>query len=329
MMTDQIPQAKKDFSRIGLALFTIGGLTTALQLLLSALWATSLRGTPVGDAEWMMWVLNFAPMYLIAVPVGLLMMKKVPADMQPGTKLGGKRFWVLMLMCMPIMYGGNLIGNLLSAILSGGTAENALLDFVMGNPIYTILVAVIIAPLLEEFIFRKQIIDRLGKYGEKTAILFSALAFGLFHMNLFQFFYAFGLGLLFAYVYARTRRLRYSVIMHMIINFMGSVIAPWLLTILDLEALTAIESGEATMEQIMGMVPGLLAYLGYAGLLMLSSVAGLVLLLVNWKKRQFLPASNELPTGVAGKTAYCNLGMILFMAFCLVMIVFSLVSGLL
>ena len=51
--------------------------------------------------------------------------------------------------------------------------------------------------------------------------------FGLFHLNLFQFFYAFGLGLMFGYVYMRTSQLRYSIVMHMIINFNGSVLAPW------------------------------------------------------------------------------------------------------
>ncbi len=61
--------------------------------------------------------------------------------------------------------------------------------------------------------FRKEIIS-LRRYGEKTAIMFSALAFALFHMNVFQFFYAFGLGLMFGYVYTRTSRLRYSVAMH-------------------------------------------------------------------------------------------------------------------
>ena len=46
-------------------------------------------------------------------------------------------------------------------------------------------------------------------------------------MNVFQFFYAFGLGLMFGYVYTRTSRLRYSVAMHMLINLNGSVLAHW------------------------------------------------------------------------------------------------------
>ncbi len=328
-MTDQMLQAKKDYSRMGLSLFAIGTITTVLQFFLSFLWTVSTAGTPLQNAGWAMWILTFVPMYLIAVPVGLWMMRRIPAEKAAVTKLEGKRFWTLMLICIPIMYGGNLIGTLLSALLSGGTAQNALLDYIMDSPLYTMVVAVLIAPVIEEYIFRKQIIDRLGKYGEKTAIFFSAITFGLFHMNLFQFFYAFGLGLIFAYVYTRTRRFRYPVIMHMIINFMGSVIGPMLLNMLDLEVLEALETGEATMEQLVGALPGLMAYMGYTGLLLIAVISGFVLLIVRWKKRQFFPASQELPEKTGFKISYGNVGTALFTALCLVMIVVSLVSGML
>jgi membrane protease YdiL (CAAX protease family) len=220
------------------------------------------------------------------------------------------------------MYGGNLIGNILSSLLSGGTAENALLDYIMGNPLYSFIFTVLLAPFLEELIFRKQIIDRVGKYGEKTAILFSAITFGLFHMNLFQFFYAFGLGLLFAYVYTRTRMLRYPVIMHMIINFMGAVIAPALLNMLDLELLTSVDTLD--VDQLMEMLPGLLLYLGYSLLYLGGVIAGLVILIIRWKKRTLLPADQELEPGTAGKAVYLNLGVVLFTVFCLIMTVLAL-----
>lgn len=328
-MNEATVQAKKDFSRIGLSLFAIGAITTALQFFLSFLWAVSTSGTSLEEADWAMWILTFVPMYLIAMPIGIRMMGKVSVEPFPVHKMEAKRFWTLMLCCMPIMYGGNIIGTVLSSVLSGGTAQNALMEMVMENPVPTMITAVLIAPFLEEYIFRKQIIDRLGKYGEKTAMLFSALTFGLFHMNLFQFFYAFGLGLIFAYVYTRTRLLRYPVIMHMIINFLGSAVAPLLLNVLDMDVLMALETGEATMEQIIPALPGLLAYLGYSGLLLISVVAGAVLLSLRWNKRILLPASRELPDGSGFRVSCRNVGMILFTLLCLIMILFSLISGLL
>lgn len=321
-MTELIIQAKKDYSRFSIALLAIAAIAAVLQLALGFLLGAFQLDTILDDIEIMRWILTLAPMYLVAVPIGLILMKKIPVEARQKEKLTFGRFMVLMLICMPIMYGGNIIGNMLSSLLSGGTAENALLDYIMGNPIYAFIFTVLLTPFIEELIFRKQVIDRLGKYGEKTAIFFSALSFGLFHTNLFQFFYAFGLGLIFAYVYTRTRMLRYSVIMHMIINFMGSVIAPALLNMLDLELLASADT--ATPEQIMQMLPGLLAYLGYLFLLLGSSIAGLVLLIIRWKKRQFLLASQELPAGTVGKTVYGNVGMILFTVFCLAMTILAL-----
>lgn len=328
-MTEQNLQAKKDFSRAGFALLALALVATVLQLLLSALAAALFPAGSGEIPEWLVWVLTFAPIYLGGMPAALLILRKIPAERSEPVTLSRKRFWELMLIGMPIMYGGNILGNFLSALLSGGTAENALLDYIMGNPLLTTIFAVLIAPFMEEYIFRKQIIDRLGKYGEKTAMFFSAITFGLFHMNLFQFFYAFGLGLLFAYVYTRTRMLRYPVIMHMVINFMGSVITPLLLSILDLDALTALENGQADMAVLMDNLPGMLLYMAYFFVLMGSVVAGFVLLMIHRKKWLLLPASQELPEGTEKKTAYGNVGMVLFIGFCAVMIVFSLISGLL
>ena len=320
-MTEQILQAKKDFSRMGMALFAIAGITAVLQLAISMALMLLLPDLKPDNSQWVLWLLTFAPMYLIAVPIGLSMIRKIPTDIQPATKLTGKQFFRYLLMCMPIMYGGNLLGNYLSSLLSGGTAENALQTYVSGNPLYTIVFAVIIAPLLEEYIFRKQIIDRLGKYGEKTAILISALTFGLFHMNLFQFFYAFGLGLLFAYIYTRTRMLRYCVMLHMLINFQGSVLAPSILSLMDMDTLASLENG--IMPE--NATPFFLL-MAYTFGLLLAVVIGFVLLLDSRRRFELFPTDQELPGYYAGSIPYRNCGMILFTGFCLIMMVLSLVS---
>lgn len=321
-MTEKMLQAKKDFSRFGFGLFTIGIVTAAAQFLLSLVWNRLFRETALGQMEIMRWLLTLAPMYLIAFPAGLLLIKSVPSESAEKQKLGFGRFLLLMLICMPVMYGGNMIGNALSSILSNGTAENAILDYIMGNPWYSFIFTVLLAPFMEEFLFRKQIIDRLGKYGERTAILFSGITFGLFHMNLFQFFYAFGLGVIFAYVYTRTRMLCYPVIMHMIINFMGGIIAPMLLNVLNLELLMSPEA--ATAEQLIQMLPGLIAYLGYAFLLLGCSVAGLVVIAVRWNKAQFFSTSHNLLPGEGREVICRSPGTIAFAAFCLIMTVLAL-----
>ena len=164
--------------------------------------------------------------------------------------------------------------------------------------------------------YLKQLLDRCSQYGEKTAMVFSALTFALFHMNLFQFFYAFGMGLIFAYVYLRTRRLRYPVLMHMIINFMGSAVPLWVVSNLDLDALSNLNPQNLDQEMLAAILPGLLIYLVYVLVQLVLVIAGLVIGIVKRKSFTLQPTPEELPREGRVKTVYANVGFILFAILC-------------
>ena len=272
-------------------------------------------------------LVSFLPMYVVCFPLMFLLMKNLPVRAPSAEKLGGKRFIALLVMCFPIMYAGNLVGNILSAVLSGGKAENGLIDIISTlNPL-SILVVVVIGPVLEELFFRKYIIDRTVKYGEKTAILFSGLCFGMFHMNLFQFFYAFGLGLIFGYIYVRTGKVIYSTIMHMIINFIGSVVSVLAMSQLDMDQLQALtESGEFTAEAMDEILPGLMIYGIYLGIYMLLVCIGIALLIINRKKLVIRPTEEEVPAKEGIKLSLVNVGVILFTVVVIIFMIISLIS---
>lgn len=324
---DLVP-ARKAFTRIGLALCAILVITFALQML----WFTvskQLWGEEnwLSGSSWGMWIGSFAPLYLVAIPVGLLILRKLPAQKPEDHKLGIGNLLVFLPICFCLMYGGNLIGTGLSMLLSGGNAQNALLDYVMDSNPIKILVIVILAPLLEEYVCRKQIIDRTRHYGEKTAVFLSAIAFGLLHQNLFQFFYAFGLGLVFAYIYIRTGRLRYPVLLHSFVNFMGSVVAPWVLSFVDADAMMNVDPSMAPEELTalyMQMLPGMLLMMLYALLCVGLSIAGLVLLILKCRQLIWKEADAQLPKGSAAKTVYMNVGMVLYVLLCVISMIFAL-----
>lgn len=319
--------ASKSFRRIGFSLFVIAVLTSGLQALLVLLPdALSVSSGTFWSSGWYTWLITFLPLYVVAIPVGIWIMKKLPRDHRDAIPLGGKNFFLFLLMCFPLMYGGSLIGTLLSSLLSGGTATNGLLNYTFDDNPLKIIVMVILAPLLEEFLFRKQLIDRTARYGEKQAILFSALAFGLFHMNLYQFFYTFGLGLLFGYVYTRTHRLRYSVIMHMVINFMSSVLVPFLLSKVGTDTFMQIAAGELDDSALLALLPDMAGFMLYVLALLGLSIAGLVVLIVKAPKLVFLPASEELPKEERFKSIYCNVGVVLFILLCVVFFVLNLIQ---
>ena len=320
--------AKRSFSRIGFALAAILVVGMASQVAISAvLLAIFGPNSSVLSSSWMMWLLSFLPLYLIAIPVGLLILRRLPAQAPEEHPLGFGNALVLFLISVFIMYTGSILGSVLSMVLSDGEATNATAELAMDNHPLKVLFMVILAPVLEEFVFRKQLIDRTRHYGEKTAVMLSAVTFGLLHQNLFQFFYAFGLGLLLAYIYLRTGRLRYSAILHAVINFMGSVLAPWVLNLVDQEALLAMESSlptDETLAQYMDVLPGLLVMSGYMMLLLGMFIAGLVLFIIKCRRLVWRESEAQLPRGTALRTVYCNGGMVLYMLLCLGMIVLSL-----
>lgn len=311
-------KAKKEFSRLGFALLLFLTLGTALQL--GAGWLLQRPDMP--QSPLLRWGLGYiAPLYLIGVPAALLVMRGVPAEKAAPRPLPGGSILVYLLMCFPIMYGGNLVGTMLSVMFSGGSAENPLLNVAMDSSWIQIVVLAVLAPLFEEFIFRKQLIDRIGRYGEKTAIFFSALTFGLFHGNLYQFFYAFGLGALFAWIYTRTRRLRWSAILHMCVNFLGSVVAPWILQHTDLDVVEDLAAGsmDVDLKDI--------ALLEIYGLCMLGlSIAGLVLLIRRRKRFVLEPTAEQLPRGTGFRVSCLNPGVLLFALVCAGVFVYVLIA---
>ena len=116
------------------------------------------------------------------------------------------------------------------SLLAGGELINPVADAVLGsNFIITFIYGSFVAPVVEEIIFRKLLLDRLRRFGDLAAILLSGIVFGLFHMNLLQFLYASVLGFIFAYVTLKTNTIRYSIILHVLINMIGTVVAPLLL----------------------------------------------------------------------------------------------------
>jgi membrane protease YdiL (CAAX protease family) len=228
---NKIKRAKRLFSRIFLALFIY---TLLAELLVAAIYAGAAIMLPeeqyaaLSQNYVVALLISSASQYLVAFPVlALIMFGAEKAQKVEKTKLTAKDFLLFLLIAEVMMYVGNVVGNLLNSFVGtirGQMPENDIATIVSEVPAWIILVlAVIVGPIVEELIFRKLMIDRLGIFGDRMAILFTSVAFGLMHANLYQFFYATLLGALLGYVYTRTRDVRYTILIHMIVNFMGSI----------------------------------------------------------------------------------------------------------
>lgn len=97
------------------------------------------------------------------------------------------------------------------------TESAAELAYTYSTFIGLLLVSVMPA-VCEEFLFRGIIFHGLRKNSFLTAVIMSGIAFGIFHLNFNQFFYATALGIVFAFLVEATSSLFSSIIVHMTIN---------------------------------------------------------------------------------------------------------------
>ncbi|MBR6054229.1 MAG: CPBP family intramembrane metalloprotease [Bacteroidales bacterium] len=104
---------------------------------------------------------------------------------------------------------------------------SAVLKSMTGGPLWvSILLAVIMAPLFEEWLLRGMILrGLLEKMKPGWAIVISAALFGAIHMNPWQGIPAFVLGCFFGYVYWKTGNLWLTILMHAVNNGLSVAIS--------------------------------------------------------------------------------------------------------
>ena len=150
---------------------------------------------------------------------------------------------VLFTFCMiPLVSHVNSISSLfvdnsVSSTLSTTVDSNSL--------IINLILLALIPAAVEEFIFRGLIFNGYKKRNPLKAALMSALLFGLIHMNINQFTYAFVIGIIFALLTYVTGSIIPSTIAHFVING-TSVVASHALAAMESAENTAV-AAEATM----------------------------------------------------------------------------------
>ena len=173
-------------------------------------------------------IITVLVLYVIACPMLLLTTRKIPKMVIKQRKMGLGVFAACIAIVCALCLIGTLIGTPIHLILTTPFEHGDSFDIsdVMTdtNLFERVLVVGILAPVFEEIMCRKILIDHTISHGQTFSILMSGLIFGLFHGNFQQFFYAALIGMLFALIYIRTGRIRYTIFLHMIVNLSSSVI---------------------------------------------------------------------------------------------------------
>lgn len=274
-------------------------------------------------------------MYVIAMPLGIFLITRMKKEVViEKKKLTFFELIRYFLISFAAMYISNIIGNIFIQIIAKikqGEITNAITEMTTSNQMWVnILIVVICAPVFEEIIFRKLLIERTAQYGEKLAVLLSGFLFGLYHGNLYQFFYAFVLGCIFAYIFLKTGNLIYSIILHMIINFFGSVVSVSVLKYSGILQVSEKLSNASAMseEEIINLISsidlkGLFLFLGYMIIVFTFVVLGIIFFAFRAKYISFESGEKIIEKGKAFSTVFINIGMGIFILFWIGFIIFS------
>ena len=326
---------KRMFSRIFLALFIytiISQLLSTVIYVVAAIAMSAERYQAFASNYIVTLLISSGIQYLVAFPTFvILLLRTEKGAYKEKSKLTLKEFIFIFLIGEALMYLGNLIGTFFNGIFgafSGQMPENSISEIINAIPIWLIFILmVIVGPIVEELIFRKLMIDRMCLFGDVMAILFSAISFGLIHANLYQFFYATFLGIVLGYVYTRTRDVRYTIALHMIINFMGSIVVlPVQEASTKFEALYRLFAAGESFDALAFAISGLIVFI-YTNLQYGMVAAGLFLLWHCFKKKIFsISTSKEvyLPNRDILRTGFNNIGAILFVAASVILMIINL-----
>ena len=303
-------ETRRQFSRIGWAFVVFFLVDIGIQLLMGVglgLWiAYGGKGMP--DVDYLM--LAQASMYLCAFPIFWLMIRRVPSwKKKDGETISIGAFLLWAVVCFGFTYIGNLAGQIMMGAVEtviGSVPENPVLDLIDEmNPWTVFFSTAVIAPVMEEIMFRKILIDRIVPFGQRAAVVVSGVAFGLFHGNFYQFFYACILGMMFAYLYSSTGKIRYTILLHMMINLTGGVVPVVLLQGMD-------GFSAATVFTLLGIV--------LLGLLMIGSIIGAIVLtcIYSWRLPWFHGWA-PIPKKGFWRTVLTAPGVVAFLVICVVM----------
>lgn len=91
--------------------------------------------------------------------------------------------------------------------------------------LFGLIFIAVLPAVMEEFAFRKVIFGLTRKHGFWPAAILSSVIFGLMHQNITQGIFAFGMGIIFCYVYEKTGRIWVTMLLHFANNAL-SVILP-------------------------------------------------------------------------------------------------------
>lgn len=236
-MQNQLPE-KRLYNIIGKGafFFNTGAILAALLLIVVIEFCAVLNPNSeiTTTGGWLL-VINAVAVYGIAPLILWRIIRKIPIyegtisplrkDLPPAAETA-----IVTVVAIGIPYIVNLISSWIERIAEQGA------NIELNDPIEVtaadspqvlwFLSVVIVAPVVEELVFRKMLLTRMRWAGDRAALILSSAFFAVFHGNLQQAAYAFPMGLVIGYLMLRTGNVLYPIICHTCCNLVTGILIP-------------------------------------------------------------------------------------------------------
>lgn len=226
--------------------FTILGLSASILMGFSYLGSSIyesvykfITSQEAGGYRWLSWLFqspwtDVLVQYVLVLGIAhipaYLILCLLPKDRSPLRKLSGEDFVICAVASLGVGYLLNFAGIFINGYIAQYTGKdpmemNPVLEMAMDFTPSMLIYACVVGPIMEELMFRGFLLKRARLFGDRTAVVYTAVMFGLMHGNISQFLYATAIGLIFGYVAVKTNSIRYTIPLHMVVNSFSTMVA--------------------------------------------------------------------------------------------------------
>ena len=195
--------------------------------------------------------------YMILLIAALIYLKICGDDMKRSLRIRTFHvgsFFLVILLAFTIRPVAGFI-TLIANMFFKDVTTNTMTQKIMQNLGFSLVTTAFFPGLVEETLFRGVLYSRLRRANPIKGILFSALFFGIAHMNFQQFCYAFFLGIVFGFLLEATDSIFASMTAHMIFNGV-SILLTYAMSKTSIFGANALDSTDAvTVTSILASIP--------------------------------------------------------------------------
>ncbi len=160
----------------------------------------------------------------LLIPVALLYFKKYKTSEKSSLKNKPSLLVILLSTVAVICLQLSVTMPVVELIPMPESIKQMFMELAKNSGKYVFIAAVIVAPVVEEFVFRGVILKGfLKRYSPLKSILISSILFGFVHLNPWQFITAMIIGSFSGWLYYKTKSLQLSIHVHMVNNLFATL----------------------------------------------------------------------------------------------------------